>query len=232
MKVILTALILVSGGIAFAEILFEDDFSDGDADGWLEWTSGYGANAQYNVVDEEYVLSNSGTGWIPAASHNGDQSGMMSTPDYSIVTQITPVSCFRAGILARGYIPTFTGYLLVIIPSTNTFGISKLTSSGPEMITSLSMPLSYNQTYWVRFQVEGTTLSGKIWQGTVGDEPADWQVTCSNSLYTGAGRMGCFCCTFGTDDKAILNVRYDNISVSSTGSSLESSTWASIKCAI
>jgi len=115
MKSLFVITVLLLASFVYAGVVFEDDFSDGNADGWSEWTSGYGASAQYNVVDEEYVLSNSGSGWIPAASHNGDQGGIMSTPDYSIIAQITPVSCYRAGILARGYIPSFTGYLLVII---------------------------------------------------------------------------------------------------------------------
>ena len=229
MKVLIASLIIFSTSLVNADILLEDDFSDGNADGWSAWTSGYGANAQYNVIDHEYVLSNSGSGWIPAAAHNGDQGGMMSTPDYSIVAQITPVSCFRAGVLARGYIPSFTGYLLVIIPSQNTFGISKLTSAGPEMITSLTMPLSFNETYWVRFEVEGTSISGKIWQGAVEDEPSNWQLNCTNSLYSGPGRMGAFCCNFGTDEKALLTVKYDNISVFGTGSSLDQISWGSIK---
>ncbi len=225
----LLALLLVTGLMVNAEVLFEDDFSDGNADGWLEWSSGYAANAQYNVINEEYVLSNSGTGWLPAASHNGDQSGTMSTANYSIVAQITPVNCFRAGILVRGYLPSFRGYLCVIIPSQNYFGISRLTSEGPQPITSINMSLYHNQTYWIRFQVEGTSLSGRIWQGTLEDEPASWQLTCSNSQYAEAGRIGCFCCNFGSDDKALLNVRYDNISVSSITTNLDSSTWASIK---
>jgi len=180
---LLIAALLLTGLMVNADVLFEDDFNDGNADGWLQWTSGYGVNAQYNVIEEQYVLSNSGSGWLPAAAHNGDQGGMMSVADYSILAQITPVNCFRAGILARGYVPSFTGYLLVIIPSTNTFGISRLTSSGPQSIASITMPLYHNQTYWVRFQVEGSYLSGKIWQGTADDEPADWQVSCSNSQY-------------------------------------------------
>lgn len=229
MKVLIASLIIFSGILANADTLFEDNFSDGNADGWSAWTSGYGANAQYNVIDQEYVLSNSGSGWIPAAAHNGDQGGIMSTADYSIVAQITPVSCFRAGILARGYIPTFTGYLLVIIPSQNTFGISKLTSSGPVSIASISMPLSFNETYWVRFELEGTSISGKIWQGAVEDEPSEWQLNCTNSLYSEPGRMGAFCCNFGTDEKALLTVKYDNIFVFGAGSSLDQITWASVK---
>jgi len=229
MKVLIASFMIFFSSMLHAEILLEDDFSDGNADGWSAWTSGYGANAQYTVTDQEYVLSNSGSGWIPAASHNGDQGGIMSTPDYSIVAQITPVNCFRAGILARGYIPSFTGYLLVIIPSQNTFGISKLTSAGPEMITSVTMPLSFNETYWVRFELEGTAISGKIWQGSVDDEPSQWQLNCTNSLYSGPGRMGAFCCNFGNDEKALLTVKYDNISVFGTGNSLDQITWASIK---
>jgi len=226
---LLIAALLLTGLMVNADVLFEDDFNDGNADGWLQWTSGYGVNAQYNVIEEQYVLSNSGSGWLPAAAHNGDQGGMMSVADYSILAQITPVNCFRAGILARGYVPSFTGYLLVIIPSTNTFGISRLTSSGPQSIASITMPLYHNQTYWVRFQVEGSYLSGKIWQGTADDEPADWQVSCSNSQYSAPGRMGTFCCNFGTDDKALLEVGFDNISVSSILTNLDSSTWGSIK---
>lgn len=229
MKVMLLALLLVTGLMVNADVLFEDDFSDGNADGWLQWTSGYGANAQYNVVEEEYVLSNSGTGWLPAAAHNGDQNGTMSTADYSIVAQITPVNCFRAGILARGYVPSFTGYLCIIIPSQNIFGISRLTSSGPQSIATINMPLYHNQTYWVRFQVEGTSLSGRIWQGTLENEPTDWQLSCSNSQYTTPGRIGAFCCNFGTDEKALLNVRFDNITVSAITTNLDSTTWASIK---
>ncbi len=48
---------------------------------------------------------------------------------------------------------------------------------------SISMPISFNETYWVRFDLEGTSLSGKIWQGAVGDEPVGWQLTCTNAFY-------------------------------------------------
>ena len=100
------------------------------------------------------------------------------------------------------------------------------------MVTSITMPISFNETYWVRFDPEGTSLSGKIWQVAVTDEPVDWQLTCTNALYSAAGRMGVFCCYFSSDEKATLSVRYDNILVSVAESSLNQVAWAAIRSSI
>lgn len=43
--------------------------------------------------------------------------------------------------------------------------------------------------YWMRFRVNGTTLQGKIWED--GDaEPADWQVSATDSSISAAGWVG------------------------------------------
>lgn len=230
MRCILLIFVALTSAVS-AGVLFQDDFDDGNADGWWEWKGGYAVNAQYEVIAGAYNLSNSGSGWIPAASHNGDQGGMMSTSDYSVRAMITPTNCYRSGLLARGTVSNFTGYLLVIIPSTNTFGISRLTTSGPVMITSMSMPLYFGETYWLHLKVEGTTISGKVWQGGEGDEPVDWMLTCTNSQYSGPGRMAVFCCNFSSKDKALLNVTFDEVTVFDLESSLEVGTWAGIKSA-
>ncbi len=232
MKLQFLLIVLIATAV-YAGTIFEDDFSDGSDDGWLRWTSGYAANASYNVVDEQYHLMNSGSGWIPAASHTGDLAGgTMSTPDYSFLAEVTPEACYRAGILARGYMPSFTGYILVMIPSENKLVLARMISSGPQTLDQLTLPLQFNQTYWLRLDLAGTSIQGKIWQGTAGDEPTEWMVSATDGQYQNPGRIAAFCCNFSSDTRASTSVYYDNIVVTSDGAALQTVSWAGVKTAL
>ena len=76
--------------VCWADILFEDCFDDGDADGWTEW-SNYPDSANYYVQDYWYHLEIEEIDGY-AASLNGDVSDttphLMSIPDYSLVCKV------------------------------------------------------------------------------------------------------------------------------------------------
>ncbi|RKZ01950.1 hypothetical protein DRQ21_09655 [Candidatus Fermentibacteria bacterium] len=233
MKVFSLFLVLVLYTTLLGGVLLEDDFSDGNDDGWLKWTEGYASNASYEVAEGEYHLMNSGPGWIPAASHTGDlANGTMSSSDYSILVKVTPEACYRAGILARGFMPSFTGYILVMIPSENKLVLSKMMSTGPQTLDLTTVPLQYGQAYWLRLTLEGTSIQGKVWQGSVADEPSGWMVETVDGQYQNPGRIGAFCCNFSSDSKALTSVYYDDVLVTSDQGSLLAVSWAHIKVTV
>jgi hypothetical protein len=43
---------------------------------------------------------------------------------------------------------------------------------------------------WIRARIAGSTLSARIWADRVQDEPADWQLTLTDSAIPGPGRVG------------------------------------------
>jgi hypothetical protein len=45
---------------------------------------------------------------------------------------------------------------------------------------------------WIRARIAGATCSAKIWADAVQDEPADWQITVTDSAVPGPGRIGVF----------------------------------------
>jgi len=69
MKLIFALLIIAVPALQAQAILFEDDFSDGNADGWTEWDP----DGTYEVnADLRYQLSYPGTGDVDPIAVRGD----------------------------------------------------------------------------------------------------------------------------------------------------------------
>ncbi len=198
-----------------AGVVFEDNFDEGSSASWVEWDSEYAENAIYTVTDGAYHLFNSGAGWLPAAANTYEIAGMaITSSDYSYLARVTPEDCFRAGILGRGSMSDFAGYLLVIIPPENKLVLARLVSEGPETLDETEITLEYGETYWMRLNMNGNLIEGKVWLGDLADEPIDYMVSANDSLYMDAGQIGAFTCNFGSEEEpAVTSVYYDDIQV-------------------
>ena len=208
---------------AHGEVLFADDFSDGDDDGWTR-----SGSASWQVISggyQMYTEDEKGQG----TSFNGDQSGIMSTADYSILTTINIEAGTNAGIIARFNGPGNWYYRLIL--HTGGGGILKLDrkqDGGPVfLLDEYSLAVNYDTDYLVRLQVSGDWISGRVWTGTPEDEPDQWQVSDQDNIQ---GEAGSFALTSGGYGKVSWSCRFDDVVVSTpVPMELSPVTWASIK---
>jgi len=216
----LSVFLLIFSSMVFSDILFSDDFNDGNADGWTE-----AGSASYQVISGQYCMYGN-TGNI-GCSFNGDSCGMMTAADYSFRVSIIPELCTFAGVLARF---TIEGYyfLLIIYPGYDRFSLYEM---GPASVTLLDHCYFYIQNdelYWLRVEVEGSEVRGKIWTGTPEDEPIPFQLNGSSINQLEAGSIGMYCRILQTD--VALSVYYDDVEVTDELSSgQDSRTWGIIK---
>lgn len=223
--VMLIPLVLVLGTVE-AEILFYDDFSDGNADDWFEDQTG----AVYEVVNQHYcqILGGKIEDGMWAASFNGDDGGYMSTPDYSLLVEVT-IYDGASWVAARFSYEDWTGYGLRVKPSSNEINICRFDypHSPSETLGSEYVDLSYGNTYWVRLEIDGSEMMSKVWAGTIYDEPAEWLISVVDNTYDDPGRivLGSSAGDFGT-----FHTEYNIVEVTDTGpTTLERSTWGEIK---
>jgi len=213
-------LLLIISSSVFSGILFSDDFNDGNADGWSETGS-----ASYQVITGQYCMY--GNYGDIGCSFSGDSCGMMTVADYSFRASVIPELCTFAGIFARF---TVEGHslLLIIYPD---YDLCSLYEMGPISVTLLdhcNHSIQNNELYWLRLEVEGSEVKGKIWAGTPEDEPIYFQLSASNVNQLEAGSIGLYCEKTGYD--AALSVYYDDAEVTDELSSgLDSRTWGIIK---
>ncbi len=205
-------LIMICSVNAFSLVLFEDNFDIIKEELWVKWGSEYATGASYSIENGQFHLLNSGAGWIPAAL---DINADITESDYSILAQLTPEDCYRAGILGRGSIAEFAGYLLAIIPVENKLVLAKLVPEGPITLSETDVNLDFGETYWLRLNFDGTLIEGKVWTGSVEDEPAEWLVSVIDSLYSGEHTgISTFTCNVGSEEApALTSVFYEKILV-------------------
>jgi hypothetical protein len=92
------------------------------------------------------------------------------------------------------------------------------------------MNIVYGQPYWMRFEIEGDQLGGKIWTGTASEEPPEWMVTGSDGSVTAPGSIALFGMGLEADCLVPLDCRFDDVEVCDDLSlELRGETWASIK---
>ncbi|MEN8209852.1 MAG: hypothetical protein ABFR50_11450 [Candidatus Fermentibacteria bacterium] len=223
-------IILTAASLSLGDILFEDDFNDGNADDWYE----YPTTATYQVNDSlRYEMSYFGTGDDYALSCRGDvDPTTMSVEDYSVRVEVI------------GHWPTHfagpevrlssdnTSYGFYLDWSLNYCYIGKYTTSGWTTLTRhYSTSLKYDVSYWLRFECEGNTLRAKVWQGTVGDEPPVWLLSCVDYDFLNNGCMALG--TGGNYPEWDFNAEFDNVLVTDPlgPAALEQTTWGSIKAA-
>lgn len=213
---------------ASAELLFSDDFDDGNADGWLEFFTG----AEYTVENGWYRMTHSDPDEASAVSTNGDQAGSMSVADYSMRVQLS-AEAGQVLIAVRYNVAQYTCYFFAVNPEDDYIAIARSDGLGtPVTLSANAYDLTYGEEYWARLEVCGNLLGAKIWQGTVSDEPGNWTLMANDDTYSGPGSIG----LGGHDDdqggSADLDVKYDNVEVFDDVSlDFDQSTWGSVKAA-
>lgn len=227
MRFMLTAMIvLVLPVTAGASVLFFDDFGDGAADGWFALPTG----ATYFVDNFwfrfQYQSSSDST---VAVAINGDQGWTMSVPDYSVRVRSYSYSG-NMGIFLRFNWIQQKGYLCLVSPGDDNIAIMRIDdASGAVILTETAVTLSSGQEYWIRFEVYQSQLGMKVWQGSEGDEPADWLLLTSDATYGDAASFG----LYGHDDPGSpsnTDVKFTDVQVSDDHLlTLSNSTWAGIK---
>ncbi len=226
---ILTVVLLVLSTVLFSqEILFEDDFSDGTADGWIPL---FGEGTYFVNDSLRYDISYTGTNYVTPAVIRGDSASIyMSLNDYSVLLEgIAHSPSAYIGIYLRGTL-AHTGYSMYGRYDFNDIVILRHDGPGSHTFLDLiSFPLVYDEHYWLRFQCEGDTLRGKVWQGSAGDEPAAWLLTAFDAAYDDYGFMG-FVTGRYSSSPGDSHAEFDNVVVTAVEPvAYEQSTWGMIK---
>jgi hypothetical protein len=221
---ILPLLVFLLSGISFSEVLFTDDFNDGDDAGWT--CSG---TAGFTVLQGEYFIHSQSTRG-QGKSSNGDVSGVMSTSDYSVLCTIELECGTEAGVAARFEGADQWYYRAVIKPNSGYIQLERKKDSGLTVIMcQYPMSLGYNIKYWIRLQVEGNLIRARLWTGTLENEPAIWQLEDSDSAQQNPGSFSLFAGGYGKSFVSWSSI-FDDVSVSTPiEQSLEQVTWASLK---
>lgn len=220
---LLTALFF---SICYADVLFTDDFNDGNDDGWTH----IGA-ASYEVIDCEYFIYNQGDRG-QGKSINGDASGVMSTSDYSVLCSIMIECGSEGGIFVRYEGIDQWYYRMVLKPYTARILLERRKDSGPTMVMDhYNFSLHTDVRYWIRLQADGDSIRGRIWSGSVADEPDVWHLEAEDAVHQEAGSFGLFAGGYGKN-RVSWSCIFDDVAVSTPLElRLSQVTWASIKSA-
>jgi hypothetical protein len=193
---------LAAAALINAEVLVDDNFDDGTADGWVEMPTG----ATYEVVDGRYHFYQASTDTVYAGSVTGDQYGSMSVSDYSVRTSMQIDAGNMGGVLARFDPFAADGYLVSLLTeSGGVMAINRVDDGVPTLLAYTLTTITHGEEYWVRFEVSSDMLGAKIWTGTVSDEPPAWNLTVTDGTYGDAGSAG----LFGLDDPDSRAVEMD-----------------------
>ncbi|MCD4706746.1 MAG: hypothetical protein K8S62_03310 [Candidatus Sabulitectum sp.] len=216
-------LFIIFAGLAFSEILFSDDFNDGIADGWSEL-----AGAEFAVIDGEYCC------WGDASSIGlssaGDVAGIMSVPDYSFRAKVEMEAGLMIGQFVRFSYYAEYMYCLCIGEEAGGIALVKADQNNQYVLDSYSMAFEYNQPYWMRFEIQDDILGGKVWTGTIEDEPSEWMVLATDNSVSAPGSIALFCLAPEGDEKISMFVTFDDVQVTDNLTlALHAVTWASIK---
>lgn len=230
MKTFTIALLLLPAMLLGEEILFEDDFSDGYADGWMPLY----AEGTYFVNDGfRYDISYDGENDVDPCVIRGDSSSIyMTVNDYSVLLEgIGHAPSDFIGIFIRGSL-SHTGYVMWLRFSSNNVDIFR--HDGPGVwspIASISHDVNLEEYYWLRFECDGDDLRGKVWQGEPGDEPAEWLVTVVDGTWDNYGFAGFVTGKYYSNGSS--HAELDNVVVTSLDpGALDQTTWAHIKATL
>ena len=209
MKIALAAA-LAAAALIHAEVLVEDDFDDGTADGWVEMPTG----ATYEVVEGSYHFYQASTDTVYAGSVTGDEYGSMSVSDYSVLTSMRIDAGNMGGVLARFDVFSADGYLVSLLTeSGGVMAINRVDDGVPTLLAYTLTTVTHGEEYWVRFETSGDLLGAKVWTGEVSDEPQTWNLTVTDDTYGDPGSAGLFALD-DPDAKAVeMDVWFDDFLV-------------------
>jgi len=221
---ILAILIPIAFSICNADVLFADNFSDGDDNGWTH----VGA-ASYRVISSEYFVYSQGSRGH-GTTLNGDNSGVMSTADYSILCSILVECGAEAGVLARYTDQDQWHYRIVLKPSISRILLERKKDSGPTItLDQYDFDSSFGSRYWIRLQVCGDTVQGRIWEGSLNDEPDIWHLNAVDAVQSQAGSFGLFAGGFGKNMVSWSSIFDDVIVSTALTQNLSPVSWGFIK---
>ena len=214
--------------------MFEDNFNDGNADGWYEFTTGIPDSTSYYVESGWYhmeLFGMSGT----VISYNGNVEDSlphtMSVPDYHFYCKTTAYpGAEHVGFGCRMLSPVESeqGYILWLrydLPSDVVIWRHDGPSSYWELAQT-SYPLAYGETYWVCFRLLGGLIRAKVWQGELADEPSEWLLTAYDTTYYTPGSIGMGCHGYGT---GLKHAAFNDVMVFGPTEALTPTTWGAIK---
>ncbi len=218
MNVILSIIIF-----AASTVLFQDDFNDGNADGWF--TKGA---FTYQVLDGRYHFSGGESGNNPT-SYRGDTGMEMSTPDYSVMMDAEIEVGILIGIMARYREDGLYNIMLVLSIPSQSLNLYRWHWSSIELLDSYPFPVQEGITYRMKMHCSGDTFAGRIWFPEE-DEPELWFVTVSDTLFI-PGAAALYAARAPNDPTDIyLSCFYDNVAVETPEPwAITQRTWAAIK---
>jgi len=213
--------------LIYAEVLVEDDFNDGTADGWLEMPTG----ATYEVVDGRYHFYQASTDSVYAGSVTGDLYGSMSVADYSIRAEVEIDAGLLGGVVSRFDMFTASGYMLSLLTDGGgVIAINRIDQGEAIAIAYTLTEIAYGQKYWVRFEAADSLLGAKVWTGEAADEPETWNLTVVDETYGEPGSAGLFGLDIPGARAVEMDVWFDDFLVEDVLTlDLPASTWGGIK---
>lgn len=210
--------------LCISSILFQDDFNDGNADGWF--TVG---TADYTVEDNKYHFT-AGTGIYQAISYRGETGETMSIADYCVTVDIEPNVGLFHGLSVRYSEDAQFNLMLVLCPQEQTLHILRYSFYSLIAIDTYEMPIQAESTYRLKFQCDGTIFSGKAWD-VEESEPEEWLVSTPYPPITDNGSVALFAFAYSKSPLTItLSSFFDNVvAEESIPYALTQSSWAAIK---
>lgn len=208
---------------AFGGVLLQDDFDDGNADGWHEISM-----VNYDVVQGMYRMYG-GYEENHGISFNGDDSGYMSTPDYSAVCRMIPETGVFFGMMCRFSEDSDYNIMIILSHQHQRLMIFKWDWYGIYVLDDVPFSVQLFQEYWLRCEVQGDVFRGRAWTGGLSAEPTDWMVQAADSLSV-PGSIALFCVGLPYD-LVSLSCRFDDVTVTDVSSVLTGMTWAGVKTA-
>jgi len=200
-------LLVVLTGACGAVTLFEDDFDDGNADGWTEYSTQPDSTSYY--VDEGRYHMEISTASGFAFAFSGDEEGAsfwhMSVPDYSLIcrTRAYP-NTQHVGVAVRWQQPysdeiayvLWLRYLSSLVSIYRHDGVSNYA-----VLDTAPFAFEFNTDYCVRLEIYGGLIRAKIWQGDLPDEPEAFLVSANDGTYSEPGSIGIGCQGFESEFK-------------------------------
>jgi len=215
--------ILLAGLAAFSSVLFQDDFNDGNADGW--YTVG---PSDYEVTQGRYHFSGGGA-VNDATSYRADQGESMSTPDYSMSADVSIDIGTFGGMMVRYSEDGEYNLLLVLGLPQQSLNLYRWYWSSIELLDSHAMPVTAGTDYRIRFQCQGDSFTGKAWE-TSDPEPDQWLVTAQDTVSRGGSAALFAAGVFKGVQDVYLSCFFDNVMVETSAPwHLEPISWAGIK---
>lgn len=208
----------------FGGVLFQDDFNDGNADGWHEVSM-----VSYDVVEGMYRMYG-GYEENHGIAFNGDDDGYMSTPDHSASCRIIPETGVFFGMMCRFSEDTDYRIMLVLSHLHQQLRLYRWGAFGLDLVGSAPFTVELYEEYWLRYEVQGSSFRGRAWTGGASAEPQDWMIDAQDTLSI-AGSVALFVAGLPYD-RVSLSCRFDDVVVSEPPLPAEASTWAFIKASL